>query len=421
MKIQMLLVTAVSAGVVGLAYAGSAEVSKKKPVVLPAPPSLLSNVAQGNSVWPTNTLKLKNGKLLIGGLVNLDSYISTNTKYTLVPQFGTNLSNGGTSKTITPNNINVFLGSDMGFAHARLNFGYFDRRSVKTPAGPSIGGQNNFLLDEGYLSLYDSKKLPLYIKAGKFYDTVGSYNPYQLIPDLTSLFTQEGVTGVEVGAASKRGFYASLAGFTGAATAVNPKVQTDSALSTKFGYVGTCNGIHWGADVGYISTMHDLSYLNSYDFTSNLSSGVASFNGKSAVVAADFFANVQQFDITTKYTQFTNENLTLNNPTAGVAAYPVDKPWAMALGLGYSFETFNHPSRVGAGYQMTRHAQYLFMPADRYLLNYSIGLSQRVSMELAYYYDQSYVYAGPSGADRNYQTGMISHNDIVALRLSAHF
>ena len=421
MKIQSLVTAVVAASVAGVAFAGGPDHHKQ--TVKPLSNAMMSGVVQGNSVWPSNMLTLLNGRLTVGALANLDGYWSSNTQYTLVPEFGRYLGADSNASAIYLNNANVFVGSDFDFAHARLNLGYFDRRTVTTPAGPAFGGQNNFTLDEGYVSLYDAKKMPVYLKAGKFYDSVGSYNPYQLVPDLTNLFTQLNATGVEVGAVLPMGLYASVTGFSSSSSAYSTINQSRvDNFSAKAGYAATNNGVHWGVDLGYIAKMSGLVYLNSNDYTANIVGGAANFSSNSAVLAGDGFVKVSDFDFVGKYAQFNDSNMTLTNPQSAANPFPVDSPWALVLGAGYSFHTKNHPSRFGVGYQMSRGAQYLFMPKSRYLADYNVGLNKYLSFQLAYYYDQNYVYGAPVNAtDRNYANGMTTHNNLLAARLSVSF
>ncbi|MDF1795645.1 MAG: LbtU family siderophore porin [Coxiellaceae bacterium] len=426
MKLKALIAAVVGASVAGIAVAGGADHHKHHKPRPPVNP-MMAGVVQGNSVWPSNMLKLLNGRLTVGGMANLDAYWANNTNYTLVPQFSTNVGAGGNSSSIYINNANVFVGGDMGFAHARLNLGYFDRLNVTGPAANTVSRLNNFTLDEGYMSLYDASSLPLYLKAGKFYDSVGSYNPYQLIPDLTNLMTQMGATGVEVGAVLPMGLYGNVTGFSNSSTAYNGILPTTNShinnFSAKIGYGATNKGVHWGADLGFISNMQGLTYLNSNDFTTNVVGGVPTFSSNPSLIAADGFFKVDDFDFVGKYARVNGDNLLLTNPQDTTANFAVNNPWALVLGGGYSFHTANHPSHVGVGYQMTRHASYLFMPKNRYLADYNVGLNKYLSFQVAYYYDQNYGYTAPSAAriaagDRNYATTMVDNNNTVAARLS---
>ncbi|MDF1655450.1 MAG: LbtU family siderophore porin [Coxiellaceae bacterium] len=426
MKLKALIATAVGASVAGIAFAGGADHHKALPPVNP----MMAGVVQGNSVWPSHMMKFFKGRLIVGGMANLDAYWANNTNYTLVPQFSTNIGAGGNSSAIYLNNANVFVGGDWGFAHGRLNLGYFDRRNVTTPIANTVSGLNNFTLDEGYISLYDSRSLPLYLKAGKFYDTVGSYNPYQLIPDLTNLFTQMGATGIEVGGVLPVGIYANVTGFSNSSTAFNTVLPTNNShidnLSAKVGYAATKRGVHWGADLGYISNMSGLTYLNSNDFTTNIVGGVPTYSANPSIVAADGFVKVEDFDFLAKYARVNGDNLLITNPQDTTNNFSLNNPWALVLGGGFSFHTVNHPSRVGLGYQMTRHADYLFVPKNRYMADYNVGLNKYVSFQVAYYYDQNYGYVAPSAAriaagDRNYAATMVTNNNTVAARLSVAF
>lgn len=383
---------------------------------VPVPPVVDASKAlvQGNSVWPNRMLPVWGERVFVGGMASMDGYWSNEVNYTTVPMFNQAASNalgaGGNASALYINNANLFVGGQMGIAEAHLNVGYFDRRTVTNATTGTLGAANNFTLDEGYVTLSDFSHLPLYMKIGKFYNQFGDYNPYQIVPDLTNLFSVVDGTGIEAGVVLNNGFYASATGFSATSSAFSTTNQSRVGdASAKAGYVAKNGDVDWGVDVSYLNAIKDLAYVNSNDFLVNYGlatgSAVANFNKNSGLWAGYAHMKISRLDANLKYVQ-ANDDMLINGSNT------LDEPWALAAGAGYNFDTAGRASRLGLGYQMTRHADWLYVPRSRYLATYGIAINTYLGVQLAYYYDKNY---------SNNAIAAVDHNNLLAARLSVAF
>jgi hypothetical protein len=411
MKMTSMAVAVAGACLASAAVANHAPTHKVAAVS--AKDKAMAAVVQGNSVWPMHTVSVLGGKVQLGGMANIDGYWSSDVNYTSVPMFNQASSNalgaGGNASAIYVHNANLFIGSKMGIAEMHMNIGFFDGRTVTNTGTGAFGGQANLTLDEGYVTLSDFSKMPVYAKVGYFYNQFGNYNPYQMVPDLTNLFTQVKGTGVELGTVLPNGFYGNITGFSASSDAFSTTNQSRVGdFSAKAGYAAKSGDVDWGVDVSYLNHIQDLTYVGSNDFLVNYQLGAAttpvSFSKKSSLWAGYGHAAVRNFDFGLKFVR-ASDDMTVNGNN-------LDHPWALAGNAGYSFATAGHASRVGLGYQMTRKSEWLYVPKTRYLASYGIAVNQYMNVQLAYYYDKNYTTTGITAAD---------HNNLLAARISVAF
>lgn len=401
-------IKSIVAAIAGLTVAGAAMAAGHAPVATQNTHTAAQNaMAQGNSVWPAHTMKLAGGKISVGGMATIAGNWSSKTNYAGVPQWY-GQSAGGSSSNIYINNANLFLGGDLGMAHARINIGYFDN-PVSAAVGQStlgnIRGANNFTVDEAYVTFSNFAKSPFYVKVGKSYEQFGNYNAYAIVPSLTQLFTEVSGTGVEGGYAGANGFHASIAGFSGDVSGTNvhnSRNRVDN-YTINAGFQGMMNGTDFAVNLGYLNDSRDLNALAEHDA---VTSGAVTTT-KSSVFDANAHVAMNNFDAHVDYARF--------NKAFGVGSNAsVGKPWALGVGVGYKFNTMQYASHVGIGYQMTKKSILLGVPKHRYSADYSVALSKNVNVMVAYYHDKNYDVAVQN-------TNNANSNNMVAARVSVSF
>jgi hypothetical protein len=403
MNIKPIVAAIAGITVASAAFAGGQGPATKAHATAKSGTSAMAAVAQGNSVWPSHTMKLAGGKLLVGAQANIDAYYSSEANFASVPQMKQAAATGSAS-SIYLHNANLFVGGDMGWAHGRLNIGYFDndmatsavgtssasvtsRNAFTTASSTSVTSRNKFTLDEGYVTFSNFAKSPMYVKLGKFYQNFGTYKAYAMVPSLSQFFEQTQGTGAEAGYAGANGFSASIAGFGGANTSVNTTNNRSHVddWTINAGYAGKYNGAGFHVKLGFLDNESDLAWRNNVDLTSNFSTLTTS--NTSSVFEIDGGVNMNNFDVSANFARL---NKDINASAHGGTAVVISKPWALDVDAGYSFNAGNYPSHVGVTYQMTRKAGWLYLPKTRYGADYTLQFNKNVNFSVAYYHDKSY-------------------------------
>lgn len=399
MKLKPIVAAIIGLSAVGVAFAGG-NGGKVNTAAQDA-------VATGNSVWSANPVKLANGRLLLGGAANIDARWSSKTNYTAVPHWLNAEGAGGKSSFISLDTVDMFLGSDLSdWAHARADIAYLNYPVFSgTAAYPS--NLNTLTMAEGYVTFSNFAKSPFFAKVGKSYVDFGMYNARPIVPSLTQLFTEASGTGVEGGYAGSNGFDVNASVFSGSKTStslVNNRSRVND-FTLKGGYSARNNGVDWNVRASYLNSVEDLAWFNSTDFMATYNGTTATFSQRSSAMSAHAGFNVKAFDVAVDYARFNKDFTNTANSSAAI-----NKPWAGGISAGYAFNTMQYPSHLALGYQMTKKAENMYVPKNRYMVTYDAGINKNVSLQAVFYHDKNYT-----------QSEAQSNNNMVQGRVSVKF
>jgi hypothetical protein len=421
----------VFAGVAGLAVAGFA-VAGGQDVTMSAPAAtVVNNEIQGNSVWPHHTFTLAGGKLTVGAMATVVGQYSSKAAYGWKPYWYTT-TNSGSSNTIYMGNANIFVGGDLGIAQARLNIMYFDPLTMTggnlTAAGNTTRSTRSLTLDEGYVN-FRSGSNPLYVRVGQFYESFGHYSAYKTVSDLTQLMTQVNGVGAEAGYAGANGLYANAAAFSNTGNGVgnafvgnrhlNPETGNGREhvlnATANAGYNGQFSGVDVNLHGGWLRDARDLDSLFSGVANQFVAAPAAATNiARSSVMTLGANVAMNNIDASVHWARFNKAfNVRINN-----APRVVDKPYALDLGAGYKFNTMQYDSHIGVGYQMSRDAEALMLPKNRYFVDYTLNFNKHVSANLAWYRDKRYSSAESQIIDAANPLRVATSNNLFMLGVS---
>lgn len=341
-------------------------------------------------------------RITISGILNADAFVADRSS---------NFLTKGSTQNLSLSNANVFVhalvnewvSADVDFVYQDSNYSF-----VARSANPTA-------LDQGYVTLGNFAKSPIFFRAGRLYEAFGSYERYPMLTNPTQLLSETNATTAQLGFVLPQGFYGSIAalqglprntdgialvsannggsvtGYTNGLQVNRSRIQNGVA---NLGYNFTGDNMGAKVDVGYIVNMADVNYLttalNGYDR-----------NVPAFAVSGDFRA--AWFDAGLRYVGATRSFNTVDvigtNGTNGA------RPQAYGIDLGATFPVLAHASRFGIGYQQTKDAVNVGsfgMPRDRWYADYMVNFNKWSDIGFAYYRDRDYNQNdGGSGASAN--------------------
>jgi len=342
-------------------------------------------------------------RITISGIMNADAFMADRASnfrtvsaggYAGALPLGT-ATPSGNAQNLSLSNANIFVHALVNeWVAADVDFIYQDsnRNFVARSANASA-------LDEGYVTIGNFAKSPIFFRAGRLYEAYGVYERYPMLTNPTQLLTETSATTAQLGFVLPQGFYGSIAALQGL-----PSVGNGIAYSNaSSGYVNgnqnnrsrIQNGVanlgysfngdnNFGAkiDVGYIANMADVNYV-----AANLES--YGRNVPAFAVSGDF--RMAWFDAGLRYVgatrSFEATDILSRAGTTGA------RPQAYGIDLGATFPVMAHASRLGVGYQQTKDAVNVGafgMPRDRWYADYMVNFNKWSDVGFAYYRDHDY-------------------------------
>lgn len=309
------------------------------------------------------------------------------------------LSNGFDNQTVSDLNL-TGAELDIGALVYPWVLGYltFEYDSGSLPNVISDHGQrernSNLQLGQGFFTIGDLNRTPVYFTLGQLYAPFGQYSSYMYSDSLPKTLGRAKVRAAVLGfngITRGNGLYSSIYAFSGDSH-VSSKRNIDQG-GFNVGYRYRRGGLKSNTSVSIISNMADSSGMqtNGVDSDSQFSGfGHSSSTErlKHRVPGIDTQANVSYGSFTligdyiTAMRSFDKRDMTYNGRGA--------RPNAMHVEGAYNFAFYNRPGSFAVGYDHSWQALALNVPRNRFAtaLNYSIWRNTLASFE--YRYDINY-------------------------------
>lgn len=385
-------------------------------------------------------------RITIGGVANAVGIIGNHD----LPGSFTTTNNGS---DLYINNANLLVDATLSkWSKVSLNLAYLGAPTAfsmvsDTAKQNSYFGSHKIHADEVYITLADFARTPLYAKFGKAYVPFGEYNdPYvmwQLESPAQMISQANGPTAI-VGVASDFGFYASVFALKGDTHPVNSTTNNIRNFGAKIGYKGNLERFsspetNVNFNVSYMRNMWDSLF-----FTTNDNSPQGIWNGNSNSPARDpVGALAVHFDMSYKalsvYADWAGalKNMAsayyVNRDSTTALSYAnSSKFWGANINAAYAFETLEHDSSLGAGFQFSGNGQWFntptaatgngaygvsfnapdgglfdyIIPKWRILGEYKVNLIKHTDLSLIYAYSKSYDFALTGSNARSSNVGI---------------
>ncbi len=269
--------------------------------------------------------------------------------------------------------------SDITLATAQLD--------VEANLNDFISGKITFLweedetepvdIDEAYITIGNTEKFPLYLRAGKQYLPLGEFDTNMISDPLTLELAEINESAISIGAETN-GFFIEGSIFNGDVDKDNKDDNNIDEFSIYGGYSGKLNEISFTAWAGYLNNIADSDTLQ--DAVPNKIDDY--IGGLCANLAIDF----QNISFYASYAgaldTFKANELSWKNSGA--------KPRAWNIEAGYTFPVMEHDTTVAVAYQGTDEALSLGMPEARYIGSVTFSLHDNLSLAIEYAYDKDY-------------------------------
>ncbi len=270
---------------------------------------------------------------------------------------------------------------------AFLTFSYDDTPLPAATAGSGRRINNSEVeLDQGFFSIGNLDKLPMYFSMGQLYVPFGQYSSYMVSDELPKLLGRTKSRAVVLGyqQPGNAGVYSSLFAARG-----DTRTSTNEVIN------------EWGANLGYVYDYKKWNANISASFLNNLAdsdgmqdNGVDSnmqfsgFDRSSSTERINHYVpavDVQStlgygpYSLLTEYVgatrHFDSRNLSFDNHGA--------QPQAFHIEGVYTFNILGRPASLAAGYDQSWQALGLNLPRRRYIgtLNYSFWRDTIASLE----------------------------------------
>ncbi len=341
-------------------------------------------------------------KINLSGIANYDS------KYASHGRNKTSFYGTGRRGELAINAADIF--ADVAFfrwldAHVALNYHTLqDRLPVPSTneflTGPD--GARRVNVEEGFFTVGDVTRFPLYARLGKQYVYFGDYIIHPITESLTQLLTQSNDWSATGGLITDPGFYAAGYLESGTAQLNQAGMETDNRVNNYGGQIGFHKidyGLGYNVNVDYMRNLAQTQYVRGVLRQRN---GVAGFRNEVDGINVSASINAGPFDgkvdYVTSLEAFNRRDVSYRGRGA--------EPWAFGIEAGYAFLAGFHPSRLRVGYQTSGQASGLFFPRYRYLAGYEINLHKHIDVGAELIYQQDFS-KGSGGSGRNAFIGSI--------------
>lgn len=158
-------------------------------------------------------------RITISGIMNADAFMADRASnfrtvsaggYAGALPLGT-ATPSGNAQNLSLSNANIFVHALVNeWVAADVDFIYQDsnRNFVARSANASA-------LDEGYVTIGNFAKSPIFFRAGRLYEAYGVYERYPMLTNPTQLLTETSATTAQLGFVLPQGFYGSIAALQG--------------------------------------------------------------------------------------------------------------------------------------------------------------------------------------------------------------
>lgn len=261
-------------------------------------------------------------------------------------------------------------------------------------SAPFTNGQrvanSSFFLNMGFVNIGNLEKSPLYFTAGQLFVPFGRYSSAMVSAPLTMRLTRTRTRPFILGYKSQKdtGPFAAAFAFKSDTTLGNSTVG-----GLNLGYVYDTHALNGEIGASYISSINDSTGMqHTGAIPETTFAGFASFShGSEAVrkipgVSVHGNLRFDRYNLTAEWvgaTQtFRREDLSFN----GIGA----KPQAAQVEAAMTFMAFDKPASIAAGYQWSRQALALNLPAQRLSGVFNISLWKDTVESLEYRHDIDY-------------------------------
>jgi len=283
-----------------------------------------------------------------------------------------------------------FAGADSsGFELATVELG-FDAQVTDWASGHILvlyeeGGDDDVVIDEGYITLGNMEQFPLYLTAGRMYVPFGNFESNMISDPLTLEIAETQETALQVGFEAS-GAYGSVFAFNGDTNEGGDDSQIEQ-FGANLGYTYEQEG--FSLDVG-------ISYMNSMGDSDGLS-GILEEEDMLDVDYVDGFgayaiANVGPISLIGEYITALDDFGDEDN----------SQPMSFNVEAGYTFDLSGMESTVAVAYQGTDDMAGN-LPESRILASFGIGIFEGTTLAFEYAHDEDYDVAD-GGTDESADT-----------------
>jgi hypothetical protein len=246
-------------------------------------------------------------------------------------------------------------------------------------------------LDEGTLTIGNTKKYPLYVTAGKLYVPFGNFESNMIQDPLTLEIGETRESAIQVGLEAS-GFYGSIYAFNGDVNETG-KDETIQSFGANLGYAYECDAMTLDIGAGWINSIADSDGL-----TDVLPGEIDDYVGG---LAAHAIFSYGPFTLIGEYVGATDSFKDSELDFKGRGA----EPQAWNLELAYTHEIAGKETVFALAYQSTDEAVALELPEDRYMAAIGIGIFENTTLAFEYLHDEDYSEKdGGTGEDANQLT-----------------
>lgn len=233
-------------------------------------------------------------------------------------------------------------------------------------------------LDEGYITIGNTEKFPLFLTAGKMYVPFGVFESNMIQDSLTLELAETRESALQVGFESS-GFYGSIYTYNGDVKKIDDKDDDDiNSVGFNLGYKLEADEIGVDISAGYVNNMADSDGLSE-----SVSGKLDSLVGGAY---ASLVANYGPFGLIGEYVSATKDFEAGEFDFRGKGA----RPAAWNIEGSYTFDLMSTETTFALGYQGTKEAVGLELPRHRYLAGLKFGIFKYTTLSFEYLHDKDY-------------------------------
>ena len=252
----------------------------------------------------------------------------------------------------------------------------------------------NFVVDEGFITIADADKTPLYFSAGRLYVPFGHYDTNALSDPLTLDMGETQEAALMLGY-EKNGVYASIYAFNGETNKAPATDNEAEQMGLNLGYVMETERMSMDVGMGYMSSISDSDGVSGSANMNNNASLTDYVAGMSIHLtytrgAFNFFA--EYLGATDK---FAATELAFNGTGAEPSTYNIE--------VGYTFDMNGDESTAAVSVQGSDEALALGMPEQRYIAALSTAIMENTALAFELKHDVDYAVAD-GGTDNSADT-----------------
>ena len=299
---------------------------------------------------------------------------------------------------------------------------------------PDVGGQrlsnSSVDLNMGFINIGNLDQTPFYFTAGQIYAPFGRYSSSMVSAPLTMILARTKSRPFILGYKSQHdsGPFAAIYGFKSDTTLGGAAVG-----GVNLGYVFDTDQVTGELGASYINSINDSGGMQFTSSSPALNTGnfggfSSPTNGSEAVRKIPAFGvhgyiNIERYSFTAEWITTTGEFRPQDLSFNGVGA----RPQAGQLEASVTFKNFHKPASLSLGYQWSKEALALNLPAQRIAGVYNISIWKDTVESLEYRHDFNYnsnTYANgaaPTGYTNANTIGPGGATDTVLFQIGVYF